>query len=312
MRMRMRKPARIFLLGAGMSLILSACESQGGQRISAVGTAGGSVQGEPGPQGPQGPQGPEGPQGAQGPQGEAGPDGNFNLGQAGALAVGGLVGPHGIAGTGLLAGTGDPDSALPVLAGVEVKSGKLVNIVGGKTMKVASVVDKKAPGAAPITGSVVGVVQATGQTLVRTGEGEEYLIDGLTSAPGQLITATIGQAYPLGSPEAQPLIGASLLSPDQQIGSLLTVGIGSDGQLVTLNDPAIGGDGSLAPLLQSATGLIGGATGGGGQGGALTPIVEPVTDIIDVVAHPGSSNDGALGNAADKVTGKIGGLLSGE
>ncbi|MEE2690137.1 MAG: hypothetical protein VX640_01230 [Pseudomonadota bacterium] len=302
-----------------MSLILSACESQGGQRISAVGTAGGSAQGEPGPQGPQGPQGPEGPHGAQGPQGEQGPqgpqgeagaDGNFNLGQAGALAVGGLVGPHGIAGTGLLAGTGDPDSALPVLAGVEVKSGKLVNIVGGKTMKVARVVDKKAPGAAPITGSVVGVVQTTGQTLVRTGEGEEYLIDGLTSAPGQLITATIGQAYPLGSPEAQPLIGASLLSPDQQIGSLLTVGIGSDGQLVTLNDPAIGG--SLAPLLQSATGLVGGVTGGGGQGGALTPIVEPVTDIIDAVAHPGSSNDGALGNAANKVTGKIGGLLGGE
>src|SRR3546814_7876906 len=72
-----------------------------------------------------------------------------------------------------------------------------------------------------LVGTVVGVVKSTGVALVQTGNGQQYLVDGLTAAPGQLVTATIGKATALGSPGASPLIGASILSPGQQNGRLL-------------------------------------------------------------------------------------------
>src|SRR3546814_3879460 len=89
-----------------------------------------------------------------------------------------------------------------------------------------------------LVGTVVGVVKNTGVALVQTGNGQQYLVDGLTAAPGQLVTTTIGKATALGTPGASPLIGASILSPGQQNGSLLTVGVGSGGQLVTLQPGA--------------------------------------------------------------------------
>src|SRR3546814_13370526 len=105
---------------------------------------------------------------------------------------------------------------------------------------LASAVDSKLPGDTNLVGTVVGVVKNTGVALVQTGNGQQYLVDGLTAAPGQLVTATIGKATALGPPGASPLIGASILSPGQQNGSLLTVGVGSGGPTVTLQ-PGAGG-----------------------------------------------------------------------
>src|SRR3546814_19571220 len=76
-----------------------------------------------------------------------------------------------------------------------------------------------------------------------------------------LVTGVQTCALPISG--ASPLIGASILSPGQQNGSLLTVGVGSGGQLVTLQ-PGAGGN-----LLGGATGgLTGGTTGGLDGGGA--------------------------------------------
>lgn len=264
---------------------LAACESSGNYRVGSVGPGGAT-----GATGPAGPAGATGATGPAGPAGPAGAPGNgVGLGNAGALAVGGLVGPGGIAGTGLLANTGDPASTNPVIGGVLIKTGSLVNVVADKGLLLASAVDGKVPGNANLVGTVIGVVKSTGVALIQTGEGKQYLVDGLAAAPGQLITATIGKATALGSPGASPLIGASILSPGQQTGSLLTVGVGSGGQLVTLGNGANGG-------LLGTGNLLGGGLHGGP---ATTPVGAPVALVNNVVG----TATGTLGSVTGGVTG---------
>jgi hypothetical protein len=251
---------------------LSGCETSGTTRISSVG------KGEP--QGTPGPQGPAGPQGAPGPQGPAGASGSgIGLGSAGALAVGGLVGPNGVAGTGLLANTGDPNSRIPLISGVLVATGGALQTVSGQGTIVGSVVDSATPGGISVAGRVIGVVQATGDALIRTGNGQQYLVDGLTAAPGQLVNLTLGNATVLGSSGQSPLVGASVLSPTQTQGNPLTVGVGSGGQLLTLGTTS--GQGST----NHTTGVVGGVTnvlnGGPSQPtGVVQGVVQGVTNIL--------------------------------
>lgn len=296
------RPANLILIPA--CIALAACESSGSTRIGSVGPAG--------PAGATGPAGPAGATGPAGPAGPAGPTGSgLGLGNAGALAVGGLVGPGGIAGTGLLANTGDLDNVNPVIGGVLVKSGSLVNVVADKGLLLANAIDGRLPGSTNLVGTVIGVVKATGVSLVQTGNGQQYLVDGLSAAPGQLITATIGQATALGSAGASPLIGASILSPGQQNGSLLTVGVGSGGQLVTLQ-PGSGGN------------LIGGVTGGLTGGSAAGSPVALVGNVVGTATGAlgqvtGGVTDGSVGapggnavtGVVSGVTGTVGGVLGG-
>ncbi|MDO9369948.1 MAG: hypothetical protein Q7T68_15380 [Sphingopyxis sp.] len=296
-------PACLLLIPA--CLTLAACESSGSYRVGSVGPGGAT--------GTAGPAGPAGPTGATGPAGPTGPAGSgVGLGNAGALAVGGLVGPGGVAGTGLLANTGDPKNVNPVIGGVLVKTGSLVNVVADRGLLLANAVDGKVPGGANLVGTVIGVVKATGVTLVQTGNGQQYLVDGLTAAPGQLITATIGKATALGSPNASPLIGASILSPGQKNGSLLTVGVGSAGQLVTLQ-PGTGGN-----LLGGVTGGLGGATGGGTAGSPATlvgNVVTSTTGALGQVTGGATSGGSQAGNpvtgVVSGVTGTVGTVLGG-
>ena len=208
---------RALALSACCALTVSACASQGSKRVSTVGTQ--SIVKAQGPQGQQGAQGPAGPQGAMGPQGEQGPagadgmdgmDGNFNLGDAGMLATGGLIGPNGLAGTGLLANTGDPNNSQAVLSDNLVLIGQTASVAAGKAYFAASLVDNTLPGGIPIAGTVLGVADDTGQALVQAGSGEVFLIDGLTAAPGDLITATIGGATVIGGGD-ESLLGASFM-----------------------------------------------------------------------------------------------------
>ena len=290
------RPAHLIIIPA--CLALAACESSGSYRVGSVGATGAT-----GPAGPAGPTGAAGPAGPAGPGGPAGS--GHALGDAGALAVGGLVGPGGLAGTGLLANTGDPASVNPVIGGVLVKSGGLVNVIADKGLLLANAVDSKLPGNTNLVGTVVGVVKSTGVALVQTGSGQQYLVDGLTAAPGQLITATIGKATALGSPTASPLIGASILSPGQQNGSLLTVGVGSAGQLVTLQ-PGTGGN-----LLGGLTGSLAGGTPGGGTAGSPVTLVGNVvttaTGALGQVAGGATGGD-TSGGAVDPVTGLVTGV----
>ena len=68
----------------------------------------------------------------------------------------------------------------------------------------------------------------------------ESRVDGFV--PGDVVLGNTGwQSHAAVAPGASPLIGASILSPGQQTGSLLTLGVGSGGQLVTLGNGANGG-----------------------------------------------------------------------
>ena len=294
------RPAHLLVIPACFAL--AACESSGSYRVGSV-DSGGSV----GATGATGPAGATGATGAAGATGPAGPSGNgLGLGSAGALAVGGLVGPGGVAGTGLLANTGDPASVNPVIGGVLVKTGGLVNVIADKGLLLASAVDSKVPGNTNLVGTVVGVVKSTGVALVQTGNGQQYLVDGLAAAPGQLITATIGKATAIGSPNASPLIGASILSPGQQNGSLLTVGVGSAGQLVTLQ-PGTGGN-----LLGGATGGLTGNPGSGAVGSPVTLVSNVVTTTTGALGQVTNGltggTSGGGGTAVDPVTGVVTGV----
>jgi hypothetical protein len=212
------------------------------------------------------------------------------LGGAGALAVGGLVGPNGVAGTGLLANTGDPNTRLPVVSGVLVATGNTLTSVAGQGTILANVVDAHAPGGIPIAGQVIKVIDATGQALIRTGNGQEYLVDGLTAAPGALVNLTIGNAQVLGTASQSPVIGASLLSPTQSQGTALTVGVGTQGELLTLNSAGTSGSTATNPV----------------QG-----VVNTVTGVLQTSPTSGTTTTTPVTGAVQGVVGGVTNLLGG-
>lgn len=282
------------LLSSAVLVIgLSACESNGSTRISRVGQNG--LQGPAGPAGPQGEPGPQGPVGPQGPAGSGG----IGLGGAGALAVGGLVGPNGVAGTGLLANTGDPNSRLPVVSGVLVATGNTLTTVAGQGTILADIVDAHTPGAIPLVGTVVGVVNSTGEALIQTGNGEQYLVDGVTAAPGELVNLTVGNAQVLGSANQTPLIGVSALSPNQSQGTALTVGVGSQGELLTLNSNSVGGSqpGSSNPVQGVVDTVIGTVQGAVPPAGGSSPSPSPTAPVTGTVQGVVQGVTGLLGGS---------------
>jgi len=172
---------------------------------------------------------------------------------------------------------------------------------------LANAVDSKLPGGTNLVGTVVGVVKSTGVALVQTGNGQQYLVDGLTAAPGQLITATIGKATAIGSPTASPLLGASLLSPTQTSGSLLTVGVGSGGQLVTVQ-PGTGGN-----LLGAIATPAGGATSSPVAlvGSTVTAVTGTLAQVAGGATGGGGTDGNAVTGLVTGVTGTVGGVLGG-
>lgn len=323
---------------------LAACESNGRQRVASIGTPGSGgangdagqdgqdgaagdpgTAGQPGsdagdgssgPQvaGPAGPTGPRGPAGPQGPAGPGGEDGQLlALGDAGIIAAGGLVGGEGVAGTGLLANTGDPNNTIPGVSDLLVNVGETGTQLSAATTQVATLVDSALPGSTPLAGTVVGVVENTSLALVDTGNGEQYLVDGLTAAPGELINVTLGEAYALGSPEAQPLIGASVLSPDQTSASLLGAGVLSDNKLVSLSP---GGDAAvLQPVTDGVNAVSDSLASGLGSdslsdvGGTVQGTVAATAETVGGLQE--TAGDLLSGDGLSEVGGTVEGLVSG-
>lgn len=243
------------LVTAGVLILtLPGCESNGVTRISSVGPQG--LQGQAGPQGIQGP---AGPAGADGSNGVSGLDGTN------AVATGGLVGAGGVAGTGLLANTGDPGNQTPVTSGVLVAAGGTASGLAGRGTPLAQQVDGRTPGGLTITGRVVQTLDNGGQALVRTGNGEEYLVDGLAAAPGTLVTVDSRENRIVGASGDQPLLAGTALSPTAaQQGDALTVGAVNDDQPATVSSPQTGpigtgtqpGNGTVQGVVQQVTGQL--------------------------------------------------------
>ena len=70
--------------------------------------------------------------------------------------------------------------------------------------------------------------------------------------------------------------GASVLSPSQTSGAVLTAGVGSGGQAATLNGTSVASPRSRNGLL-GGTGTLGGVTGSAGATGSGALAVGPLT-----------------------------------
>lgn len=298
----------IFAAISATALVLAGCSSDGSYRASGVSSAGTAGSGS------------EAVEDDSGTNGNGmGNDDIALLGDNDSLATGGLVGSNGLAGTGLLANTGNPDNQAPIIANLLTASGETVNLIAGTGMKLTSAIDPNLASDNSITGTVIGVVEDTGDALIRTGEGEEYLVDGLVAAPGELITTNIGDTVLLGSEEATPLIGASVLSADQIDGNLATVGLASNGDLITLdvnlNDTTLGLDNGLTDGLSSGGNLgdttsgltdlgSGGDLGtGGGDGGIVSGTASGAADVSAEGSLIDNSTSGAVEGALDATKG---------
>lgn len=294
-----------------------ACESNGHTRYASVGTVGpGGPSGETpddgtdvgngsngsnggnGTQGPTGPQGPQGPAGPQGPQGD--PGGNFMLGDTGLIATGGLVGPSGIGGTGLLANLGDPSATIPVVSDVSASGGNIVTALATGLDNGLGQSDLP-PELANVTGAVTGTLANVGGALEAFGSDGAPLVDGVTSAVSPILTASLGGGTLAGNPEDASLIGLSILSGDQQSGTLAEVGVGAGGTLLNADlspdtDTAL----NVGTLASVDLGLV---TGGANDLLDQTGLSD-VTGMIDL----GTAEEGILGD----VTNTVSGLLTGE
>ncbi len=298
MAIRVGKTALPLLSVTVLAMALAGCESNGSYRVASVGA-----------QGPQGAQGPAGPQGAQGPAGPAGSPGGAGVPGAGgvpglngtpALASGGLVGP------GLLANSGDPANRNPVVSGVLIAAGNTASGLATQGTPLAERIDGALPGNLTITGRVIQTANNAGQALVRAGDGRDYLVDGLTAAPGQLVTLDLQGTRTVGNNGDRPLVAASLFTPNTQQGALLSVGANSGGQPLTLGTPVTGAQNGTNVV----TGVVGAVTGGAQGANPVTGVLgtatgqtgtgNPVTNILGGVTG---------GQAQGGVTGTVGGLL---
>jgi hypothetical protein len=168
------------------------------------------------------------------------------------VALPGVVGAGGVADTGVLANTGNPSNPGP-LGPVLVTAGNAVLGAGSQTPTLVQAVDSTVPGSVPIAGTVVKVVEGTGQALVDAGNGNGYLVDGLTAAVGQAVSLNVlnKDVLPAGS---APLAGVSLASATQNVGTLATVGADAAGNLVkAVVTPLGAGNGAAGAVLPGST-----------------------------------------------------------
>jgi hypothetical protein len=203
---------------------------------------------------------------------------------------------------------------------VLVSTGNAVQSTGGVTTTLADVVDAAVPGSIPITGTVTQVVQATGQALIDAGNGQSYLVDGLTAAPGELVNITVGNAHVIGAESGQtPLIGTSVLSGTQQTGELLTVGAASNNAVLTVHpgsaiqDTAVGNVvGTVGTVIDNTVNTLAASTPltGGGTGGSGAPLGEAVSGVVGAVAPVLSGGGGNAGSPLAPVSELVNGTVN--
>ena len=297
---------------------IAACESNGHTRYASIGTigpggpsggngddgqdgadggggeTGNGFQGPEGPAGPPGAEGPAGPAGPAGPQGE--PGGNFTLGDAGLIATGGLIGPSGVGGTGLLANLGDPATSIPVVSDVSTSGGTIVTAL-------ATGLDQAdlPPELANLTGAVTQTLANTGEALEAFGTDGAPLVDGVTSAVSPILTASLGAGTLAGDESDSSLIGLSVLSSDQQSGTLAEVGLASGDTLLNVD---LSPDSDTALEVGTLASVDLGAVTGGVNDLLDETGLSDVTDMIDL----GTAEEGLLADLTDVTSG----LLTGE
>lgn len=181
-----------------------------------------------------------------------------------------------------------------------------------------------------VTDAVTGTVSNVGTALADFGTDGTPLVDGVASAVSPLLTADVGAGTVAGG-DGDSLLGVSLLSGDQQSGSLAELGAGSGTSLLNVDlspatDTGVDVGGTLAnvdlgPVTDGVGDVLGetgladlGDLGDVGQvadlgdlgdlgDGSLTDLTDPVTDLVS----------GVTGEEAPDtdVGGVVGGVLGG-
>ena len=251
------KHAALPLISAGLfAFTLAGCDSTGSYRVASVGQQG--LTGAAGPQGANGTAGNDGSGGSSGSNGTAG----AGAGAGTAVASGGLVGGGGVAGTGLLANTGDPSHGAG--SGVLVASGTTASNLAQRGAPLAQRADASTPGGLTLTGRVVRTADNSGQALVQAGNGRQYLVDGVSAAPGSLVTFEANDPRAIGGAGDRPLIaGTAVSATTQQRGDALTAGAANRDQPATISSPTTGTvtPGTATPVLPG-TNVLPPVTGG--------------------------------------------------
>ncbi|TZG24653.1 hypothetical protein FYJ91_18725 [Sphingomonas montanisoli] len=237
------------------------------------------------------------------------------------MPVPGLIGPGGVADTGLLPNVGNPSNPGP-LGPVLVQAGNAVLGVESQTPTLVQAVDNAVPGSVPIVGTVAQVIKSTGQALVETGNGQQFLVDGLTGAVGQAVSLNVlgKDILPAG---ANPLVGVSLASATQNAGRLATVGVDAAGNLVNAvvtplgaGNGAVGGNlpGTLAPVtngLGQVAGVTAGTTQVLGSAGVTPAVGVSVLSPTQTAGSLATVGVGAGGNLVTAAVGPVAGAGAG-
>lgn len=339
---RPRRSATLTLAAcSALALLLSACESSGGYRISSVGS------GSPG-------SGSDSDGGSD--SGGGGGGGSDNGGGSGSDGSGGGTGSSGSTGNTVSAGL---EQLSPVLA----TAGNAVLGVSDGQGNVTTPIATALPVTEPVTGTITRVLTDTGTVLVDAGEGRTLLLQGAQGAVGDVVSIDVGgRTVTTGMDGTPGAIGAGVLGDSQPVGTLASVGVLNAGNtaLATVNgvadvrvtnitsptggiadnllNVALGGNqllGNGDPALVNANVLPGGAGAGniGGVidgvlpsgGGATDGVLGPVHQVLGGVsggggtgaqvgagagAGAGASVDtgGALAPVTDTVSGAVNGL----
>lgn len=263
-------------VGSSLALSLAACESSGGIRSAGVGSAS---------------------SGAAAPAQDSGAGGAS--GGGGASADAGSAGGTGATGSGSNGGT-QASSGLdrsPVL----VTAGNALIDVAARGDTARGPLNENVPNSAPITGTVTQVLAATGQALVRSGDGSSYLVDGLRAAPGAAVTVGVGRGTLVGGPGSNPLLGVNILTPTQTSGSLATLNAGTSGNLLSATVPNNGALATAPGALTSVRGGLVNATAGGSQvlGGGPSAIG---ASVLSPTQASGSVLTAGVGSGGQAVT----------
>jgi hypothetical protein len=283
--------AASLVLSAIGTFSLAACESSGSYRVASVGT---TVPGDVADNGSGG--------GDTGTGSGSGMGGGTGAGGG----AGGSTGAGGATGSGALGGNLIATSGNAVLG--------VANAQAGLTSSLGI------PAKGVVTGTVNRLLTATGQTLVRLGNGNTLVLDGKGKL-GELVSIDLGKGRVIGTSNANsPLLGVNVLARNPATGKLATVSAASGGNLVSVTVPNGQGGQLLGATVPGnpaggTGGLLGGVTGAANTNanvnGTANSALGTVNATVNGVVNPQGVKAGANANVVTNTTNAVGGLVTG-
>lgn len=279
--------ARTALVSAA-ALTLVACDSSGSYRVASVGSTP--------------------PGGGSTADGGSGSGGGTSTDGTGGSGGGSGSGSTAGGGSGSGSGSGQTGQGLLVTAGNAVMGS--ASTLNGAAAPVNSAI----PASGVVTGTVDRVLNRTGQTLVRLGNGSSVLLDGTGGRVGEVVSLDLGEGKVVGG--SSPLVGLNVLARNPSTGSLASVGAASGGNLVSVTVPQSAlNNGAVGNTVAGVGNVVNGATGGaitaGVTGNAGVGNTTAATAANGVVNGVSGTGIGATVNTVNAVTQPLNATVAG-